>query len=214
MSFQKAIAVFGLSSFLLAGCGDHDVRSAIERAELIQDVRLITYSLRSAEWFVDVGYEEGSTESLQKRSQFRDSQSKDRIQRVLDEGRFLLVANDQRLSVALNPQGRFKDVRDFSQNFADGCRVEGGAVLEGEATHLEVRMVWNWNARLVGEGCPQSAQSQFGEFVEAELKRLNLKSATDLLTGLDQAVESSQSISMRLKLFGEINLDEIKTTQP
>ncbi len=196
------------------GCGDHDIRSAVERAELIQDVRLINYALKSAEWNIEVGFDSGSTESLQKKSQFRDEQWKDSIQRIFDEGRFLLVANDQRLKVAMNPEGKFKEVRDFSQNFSDGCKVQGGAVLQGRATHLDLELTWDWTANLVGSGCPQSAQSQFGEFVEAELARLNLKSASDLLIGLDQEVRSSRRVSMRLKLSGQVNIDDIQVSQP
>ena len=114
----------------------------------------------------------------------------------------------------MNPEGKFKEVRDFSQNFSDGCQVQGGAVLQGRATHLELELTWDWTAHLVGAGCPQSAQDQFGEFVEAELARLNLKSASDLLIGLDQEVRSSRRVSMKLKLSGQINLDGIQFSQP
>lgn len=201
-------------SLSMSGCGDHDVRSAIERAELIQDVRLIDYSLKSANWTVNVDDGIGNVESLEKRSRFQKSQSKDKVQRVFDEGRFLLMTNDRRLNVTMNPEGRFKEVRDFSQDFADGCRVQGGATLQGEATHLRLDLSWEWNAKLLGDGCPESAQNQFGEFVQAELARLNLRSASDLLVGLDQGVQRTRSISMKLKLLGEIDLDQIDVSEP
>lgn len=209
MKFQRCLmftGVFILGAFL-QGCGDDEDSLSLESSQLIQDVRLTNYELQNSKWDLEVNYFEGSEGRFSKSDNFKNGRSKDKIQRVLDGGRFFIVTNEVKADrVVISPEGGVQDSQSTSQELT-GCRLEGSSEMKGSATHLRLNIEWTLRAKLNGDGCAnlQDLKNQFGAFLNAEVARLNLKAGKDLFASLEQPLEQAQSFTLRLRLKGEIN---------
>lgn len=191
----------------LTSCGDDENTKSLESTQLIQDVRQTNYELKEARWELSVSYFDGGDGNFSKKEIFKNGRSKDKVQRVLDGGKFFIVTNDIKAErVVISPDGKLEDSQSVSQELT-GCKLSGSSEMSGEASHIRIDMDWRLKAELSGAGCANLAElkTQFGNFLDAEVGRLNLKAGSDLFVSLEQPLSEVRSLTLKLKLKGEIN---------
>jgi hypothetical protein len=205
-----ALVVVGFS--IVVGCGDESKLDRLAGSELLQDVRLTQYHIRKAKWNIEARYGENndSLDKLSKEVNFPKNMAKDNVKRVFEDGRFFVVVNDQKAQINIAPDGAMRYEQKTEQSVS-GCSLFGESHISGQADHLRIRMNWKLQGRLNGKGCPTEIRTHFSEFIYAELERLNLTVAGDLLAGLDQEVGQAQELKLDLSLEGEIDPDDLPT---
>jgi len=197
-------------------CGDDDGGSRLRDTQLVQDVRLTQYELQESSWSLNVSYFDGGKEKLSKTNSFVAGKSKDKIERVLDSGKFFLVTNGVKAEkIVISPDGELEDSQSVEQRLT-GCELVGESEISGKSTHLELELDWTLNAQLKGDGCSTNTdmKRQYVAFIDGEVARLNLKSAADLFVSMEQAREEASSISLKLSIRGEINPEALKEGAP
>lgn len=206
---SAGMLLVGCTIFAL-GCGDEKRDDPLAGTQLVQDVRLIPYDLKKADWQINAETSAGR-ENLKKEVEFSEGPSKDQVARVFEDGRFFLVVNKVKAQIAIAPDGSMKYDQSVSKSLS-GCSLSGSSKVEGKADHLRLNLLWDLSARMDGEGCPTELKAQFGEFIDAELARFNLSTATALIAALEAAKTEAKNLRLILKLEGAINPKNVSGT--
>ena len=196
------LSMIGFISFFVSGCGS-DGGAGSDSRELQQGIDLVIYDLDRAELNVEVEYSSGTNEEIRRVLNYETDGSKDDMRKVLDHDRFVLVINDQHVSVDIDPEDGSIDYEEQLRQDADGCRIEGRSKLSGKATHLKFELNWEFTGELQGDRCTDLNKAKFSNFRMEEVDKLNIHSVRDLLNSLDDDLEDSRKIKLRLKIIGE-----------
>lgn len=191
------------AAWALTSCGEDAQNDPLASAQLVQDVRLVEYFPKKAQWEIKVQSVDNVEETIRKEVSFNDGASKDRMKRIFEEGKFLLVINDQKAQIAIAPDGQMKYDQSATQE-VDGCKFNARSGVQGKADHLRVNLTWTLDSQLEGAGCTDQLKAQFAGFIDSELNRLNLNSAKDLLAALEQVRTNSKGLNLVLRLEAAI----------
>lgn len=184
----------------LSGCGGDDGGSVRGR-ELNQDVRLVEYDLKVQTVDVEVVYASGKVKRLHEDTTSPSGDARDKMQRIIDSGRFTLVVNDKNASVDIGPDGRIESRSNPSAQTGD-CRFNGLSIVTGESTHAHLLLDITIQSVLEGRDCTATSRDHAVDFQDGELAKFNLQSIQALLDA-DQTRDQATRVLLRVHVEGE-----------
>ena len=200
---MKLKVVFGLLALsFCASCGDEGGAGGNNKA-FSQDIRLINYELKAADVKISKISFKGGRENLAKGLGYAPGESTDLIQRVIQDGNFILKINDKKADITISSEGRIDRHRAADNAPSPNCRVIGESHIVGEASPLSLNFTWAFKAEVVGGEECNTQQSGLTEFLNAELNALNLQSAKDLIQAADQKASPGRIFQLTLTIAGE-----------
>ncbi|MBN8555789.1 MAG: hypothetical protein J0L93_10120 [Deltaproteobacteria bacterium] len=200
MKFKAIVGVLAVS--FCASCGDEGGGSGNNKA-FSQDIRLINYDLKVADVKISKISFKGGRENLVKGIGYAPGESTDLVQRVIENGSFILKINDKKADITISSEGRIDRHRAADNAPSPNCRVVGESHIVGEASPLSLNFTWAFKAEVVGGEDCNSQQTGLTEFLNAELNALNLQSAKDLIQAADQKASPGRIFQLTLTVVGE-----------
>ncbi len=189
---------FILATISLAACGDDDSTSSYRG---VQDLRQVSYQLKNLEAKAKIEFPKG-TQNLQNKVDFKPGESKDSIQRLIEDGNYVLRVNGQKVNLPILSNGKVERSETLEKNMS-GCKLTGMSDIRGAMADVEFKLEWNLVAKIEGNNCDNSARETFVNFLNTEVNNLNLSTVRDLLVSADQNLSEAKAIEIQVKVKGE-----------
>lgn len=199
MKILKILGYVVLTVFAVS-CGDSS-KDQSDR-EFKQDVRLISYLLKNAKVQVDLKSPSGSVDEIDKVLNYAPDESKDTVERVIENSDFVLKVNGQKANIKISSNGNV-EYRQVFEKSSPGCALRGLSTVTGEATALKLELNWKLEMQLNGDSCSQGIRDDFAGFVTTEVESLHLQSVKDLIGAADRDISAAQQVKVELQLRGE-----------
>jgi hypothetical protein len=201
MKFRIVQSLLMMAALTMVSCGDSKSGDQPSQ-EFSQDVRLISYNLVAADLHIDQLTKANGVEELTKAIRYAKDESKDKIQRVIEDSNFILKINGKKAGINISSQGKIERHGVTENAPSPDCQLKGVSTIVGEGSPLRVDLFWEFVGELAGPGC-DTHKSELGNFLNAEMDALNLESVRDLVKATDAGIDSVRRIHLTLKIVGE-----------
>lgn len=201
---RRTVAFIALSigMILVSSCGDDSQgRRRFDKSQ-VQDVTNIKYGLVHTDITVEATYTKGGRENIHKVIDFDTPEAKDKVRRIIDGTRFVLVVNDKPTSLNISSDQKIAYNKDDHQNDKI-CNAHRRSNLHGQALDDTLDLQWEFIVEMEGENCSQTIIDSFFQFQNDELDQLNLLAAKDAINALDQSRKDAKRIRIVLSVQGE-----------